>query len=289
MVRLDWPAGQQLWRTEPAPPEPSGVGPTFRAMDHRATYDLTTDFDPFHRVRTDTLALADAAERDPTAPVAGCPGWSTADLAWHVLEVQFFWAAVVGGRLQDPSTYAEPPRPADADLAPGLRKGVEHLLETLRTASPTEPVFTWASRKDAGWVVRHQVQEAAVHRWDAEQAVGVDAPLAAAAATAGIEEFLRYSTPFRAKDAAAMGGSLLLEATDTGFRWLVQEDGDGVAHWRRLDPAEPVTAATSSTAAMAASASDLLLYLYRRRSGGELGSSGEAAGGERFALRTPTS
>jgi uncharacterized protein (TIGR03083 family) len=257
-------------------------------MDHRATFDLTTDFDPFHRVSADTHALADAADRDLAAPVAGCPGWTTADLVWHVLEVQYFWATVVGERLQDPSTYVEPPRPADADLVPGLRKGVEHLVEVLRPVSPTEPVFTWASRKDAGWVVRHQVQEAAVHRWDAEQAVGVDAPLDATAATDGIEEFLRYSTPFRAKDAAPMGGSLLLEATDTGFRWLVQEDGDGVANWRRLDPAEPVTAATSSTAALSGSASDLLLFLYRRRSLGELGSIGDGAVAERFALRNPT-
>jgi hypothetical protein len=104
--------------------ELSGVGSTFRAVDHQVTYDLATGFDPFHRVRVDTSALAGAAEHDLAAAVAGCPGWTVADLAWYVLEVQFFWATVVADRLQDPDGYTEPPRPADTDLAPALRDGV---------------------------------------------------------------------------------------------------------------------------------------------------------------------
>ncbi|MCO1656593.1 maleylpyruvate isomerase family mycothiol-dependent enzyme [Pseudonocardia humida] len=257
-------------------------------MDHRERYDLATDLDPFHRIRVDTLAMADAAERDLTAPVEGCPGWTTADLVWHVLEVQFFWATVVGERLREPDGYTEPPRPGTRELVPALREGVEHLLDVLRAADPAEPVFTWASRQDAGWVVRHQVQEAAVHRWDAERAAGREAPLDAAAATDGVEEFLRYSTPFRVEGATPMGGSLLLEATDTGYRWLVREDAEGAAHWRRLDPTEPVTATTSAEAALTAPASDLLLYLYRRRAAKQLAPLGDEAVAERFALRNPT-
>src|SRR6185312_10928831 len=102
IVRLDWPPGQEMWRTEPSAPEPSVAGPTFTSMDHRGRYDLATDLDPFARIGADTSALADAVERDPAAPVPSCPGWTAADLAWHLLEVQFFWATVVERRLQDP-------------------------------------------------------------------------------------------------------------------------------------------------------------------------------------------
>ena len=52
------------------------------------------------------------------------------------------------------------------------RAGVEHLASTLAAADPAAPVWTWARQKDAGFVIRHQAQETAVHRWDAEHAAG---------------------------------------------------------------------------------------------------------------------
>src|SRR3954470_8044200 len=39
ILRPDWPAGQELWRTELSDPVPS-----LRAMDDRLAYDLVTDF-----------------------------------------------------------------------------------------------------------------------------------------------------------------------------------------------------------------------------------------------------
>jgi uncharacterized protein (TIGR03083 family) len=251
-------------------------------MDDQAAYDLLLDFDPTARIREDTLALADAAEGNLAAAVPGCPDWSVADLVWHLLEVQFFWTWVVGGRHQDTDGYAEPPRPADDELVAGLRAGVDGLIETLRAAEPGEPVFSWASRKDAGWVVRHQVQEAAVHRWDAESAAGHDIALDAEAATDGIEEFLRYSTPFRTKGAALLGGPLVLATTDTGFAWTLDEDADGTLRWSSGEDARP------GAAVVRASASDLLLYLYRRRPAGELSITGDRGIAERFVLRNPT-
>jgi hypothetical protein len=71
--------------------------------DHRAAYGLAADFDPFERIEADTRALAAAADRRFALPVAGCPGWSVADLVWHLLEVQQFWAAIVAGASALPS------------------------------------------------------------------------------------------------------------------------------------------------------------------------------------------
>jgi uncharacterized protein (TIGR03083 family) len=252
-------------------------------MDDQLAYDLVTDFDPTERIRADTEGLAAAAAGNLAAVVPGCPDWSVADLAWHLLEVQYFWSWVVGGHRQDTDGYAEPPRPPDAELPDALRAGVGRLVEVLRAAEPGEPVFTWASRKDAGWVVRHQVQEAAVHHWDAGSAAGRDIALDAAAATDGVEEFLRYSSPFRAGDAAPVGGPLVLMATDTGFGWTVEEDGDGTARWRREASWTPPGAAV-----LRAPAGDLLLYLYRRKGVEQLEVTGDAGVAERFALRNPT-
>jgi uncharacterized protein (TIGR03083 family) len=268
-----------MWRAELSAPSPS-----VRRMDDRLAYDLVTDFDPTERIRVDTLGLADAAEGNLGAAVPGCPEWSVADLAGHLLEVQYFWSWVVDGRRQDTDGYAEPPRPPDAELPDALRAGVARLVEVLRAAEPGEPVFTWASRKDVGWVVRHQVQEAAVHHWDAGSAAGRDTALDAAAATDGVEEFLRYSSPFRARDAAPVGAPLVLVATDTGFGWTVEEDADGTARWRREASWTPPGAAV-----IRAPAGDLVLYLYRRKGVEQLEVTGDAGVAERFALRNPTS
>src|SRR3954451_19221558 len=259
-----------------APPLPSP------AMDDRLAYDLATDFDTTERIRDDTDGLAEAAAGNLGATVPGCPGWSVADLAWHLLEVQYFWSWVVDGRRQGTDGYAEPPRPPDAELPDALRAGVGRLVEVLRAADPGAPVFTWASRKDAGCVVRHQVQEAAVHHWDAASAAGRDIALDAAAATDGVEEFLRYSSPFRVRDAAPVGGPLVLIATDSGFGWTVEEDGDGTARWRRETSWTPPGAAV-----LRALAGRLLLFLDRRKGVGQLEVTGDAGVAERVGERKP--
>lgn len=253
-----------------------------RMSDHRAAYGLAADFDPFERIEADTLALAAAADGRFALPVAGCPGWSVADLAWHLLEVQQFWGTIVAGRMRDPADAPRPTRPAaDAELLPRLRSGAAKLVEALRSADPDEPVWTWAARKDAGWVVRHQVQEAAVHRWDAEQAAGRDVPLHPAAAADGVDEFLQISTPFPVEGAEPLGGRLQLMAVDVGLAWTIEEDAGGAVRCER-------TAAGDAAAVVRGSASDLLLYLYRRRPATALETTGDIGVAERFARRNST-
>jgi uncharacterized protein (TIGR03083 family) len=266
-------------------PELSGARAIVRAVtDHAATYGLVRDFDPFARIEADTSLLADAAEGRLDAPVPSCPGWSVADLLWHLQVVQRFWAAVVGGRVLDPSEIPEALRPTDdAELVPGLRSGVAQLIAALQSAGPNEPCWTWSTRKDAGFVVRHQVHEAAVHRWDGEHAVGRETPLDQAAAADGVEEFLQFSTPFREEDAAPVGGRLVLVATDVGLRWAVEEDAAGTARWERIT--EP---GTDAAAVLQGPAADLLLYLHKRRPAAELDVAGDVRVAERFAQRNFT-
>src|SRR5687768_7451536 len=118
-------------------------------------------------------AAAEAVlSRGWTAPVPGCPGWSLADLVWHLAEVQHFWAWVVRTRAQDPSAYVEPVRRPDDELL-GFVAAQSAELETVLTgAEPAARVWTWAPRQDVAFVLRRQAMEATVHTVDVEQVLG---------------------------------------------------------------------------------------------------------------------
>jgi uncharacterized protein (TIGR03083 family) len=129
------------------------------------------------------------------APVPGCPGWTLADLVWHLAEVQHFWAWVVRTRATDPGTYPEPIRhPDDELLGFGLAQSAE--LETvLDGADPAERVWTWAPRQDVGFVLRRQVVEAVVHTADVEQVLGDVHPVRADVGLDGLDEWLEVMVP----------------------------------------------------------------------------------------------
>jgi hypothetical protein len=149
-----------------------------------------------------------------------------------------------------------------SELVDRFRAGAVHLVEVLRHADPTDPVWTWApSQQNVGFVQRHQVQEAAVHRWDAEHAAGRTVALDLPISVDSIEEFLTFSlsTPDDPADddRAPLNGSFVLRATDADAAWTVMDaDLPATVRFERGIRAElPVIAST---------ASDLLLWLYRR-------------------------
>src|SRR5690242_20585991 len=124
-------------------------------------------FDPLTLIGAQSLALADAAEGNFDAPVEHCPDWTVQDLVRHVYGVHSFWGQVVERRLQDPEQVQAPEEvPADA-LLDTFRAGADRFVGVLALADPNAAVWTWSDQHDVAFVVRHQVQEAAVHRWDA--------------------------------------------------------------------------------------------------------------------------
>ncbi len=128
-------------------------------------------------------------------PVPGCPGWTLADLVWHLAEVQHFWTWVVRTRASDPGAYAEPVRrPDDELLGFGLAQSAE--LETvLDGADPAERVWTWAPRQDVGFVLRRQAMEAVVHTADVEQVLGDVHPIRTDVGLDGLDEWLEVMVP----------------------------------------------------------------------------------------------
>jgi uncharacterized protein (TIGR03083 family) len=202
--------------------------------------------------RTDRR-FADAASeavlaRGWAAPVAGCPGWSLADLVWHLSGVQHFWTWVVRIRAADPSAYVAPPRRPDDELLGWLDARSAELESVLAGADPAERVWTWAPQQDVAFVLRRQAQEAVVHTADVEEVLGDQRPIPAEVGLDGIDEWLDVMVP------GALPGGPPPEAHPVVLH-AVDADAE-----RTLFPGTrpfPIAALTGT-------AGDLLLALWRR-------------------------
>ncbi|MGB8862406.1 MAG: maleylpyruvate isomerase family mycothiol-dependent enzyme [Ilumatobacteraceae bacterium] len=175
----------------------------------------------------DSEAFARAIESGPAAAeIAGCPGWTLPALGAHLGTVQR-WArhAILTGeppRL-DP---ASDPAPGDlAGLAGWLREGAGRLLDTLRTIDPQQP--TWhpfpVEPKVLGIWPRRQAQEASVHRWDAEHAIGGTPTIAMEFAADGIDEYWTVMLPrLITRESLSVPCSVIaVNASDAGGRWVI--------------------------------------------------------------------
>ncbi|WP_433829550.1 maleylpyruvate isomerase family mycothiol-dependent enzyme [Actinoplanes sp. CA-015351] len=207
-------------------------------------------------IESRSAALREAAD-DLTAPVAGCPGWSVRDLVLHLGHVHRFWASAA--RAGDPS--APPPRDSavpGGDLLDWSAESTGLLLEALRAAGPEAPSWAWwpesAAPHTVRAVARHQVQEAAVHAFDAQEALGKPEPLPAAIAVDGVGEFLEV--PLRSLGAWPHRPARIEFQALEGPSWTVDLSPAGVT----VGPAasgDPVTR-------LQGKASELVLALYRR-------------------------
>jgi uncharacterized protein (TIGR03083 family) len=201
-------------------------------------------------------AIAEANDPD-AARVPGCPDWSVRELAAHLGRVQRFWAtAVAAGPAAGPPSFDDP-GPV-GDLSEWLAESTRLLLEALRAAGPDRGCWTWWGDSEApltaGAVARHQVQEAAVHAYDAQEANGKPEPIPAGVAVDSIDEFLVVTLgslgawphrPARIAISAVEGPSWMVDLTPSGAK---------------ADP----SASGEPLATLRGSASDLVLALYTR-------------------------
>lgn len=168
------------------------------------------------QIRTHTRALAAAAEGRLDRRIEHCPDWSMADLVWHLTEVHRFWDHIASERPSaPPEDLDQPGRPADDELVPDLLTGMETLLATLGAADQTAPCWTWGPQENVGFITRHQVQEAAVHHFDAATAAGQPWAMDAIPAMDAIEEFLTCSVAnakWPMPDAEPIGGTVWFRA-----------------------------------------------------------------------------
>ena len=198
------------------------------------------------------------------AVVAACPGWTVADLVSHITSVHEFWTTVALEKPLDQPDEDDSPKPID-DPATAVRRfesGAARMIDVLRHTDQDAACWTWAPmQQDVGFITRHQVQEIAVHHWDAVDAVGGQLALEADIASDAISEFLTVSVSSDAatwvKDGPPLAGRFALRATDIERTWHIY--GGQKPSTIAFD-----VSAAAEDAEITASAGELLLWLFRR-------------------------
>jgi len=198
-------------------------------------------------------AAAMAAGLD--ADVAACPGWTVADLVWHLAEVHYFWSTVVAEHAASWQDVARIDRVGDVELFDVFDANRRRLVEVLSAHDPSDEVWTWSADHSVGFVVRRMAQETAVHAWDAAIASGNPIDIDAELASDGIDEFLEHFLPDVAEGAEPVGGSVHIHCGDVAGEWTIRPNNDGFDVTREH---------AKGDCALRGSASNLLLALWRR-------------------------
>lgn len=206
-------------------------------------------------------AVAAAPSLDVQVPT--CPEWTLFELAKHIGVGRRTWAATVAagpaatGKVT-PQDVPEAPQEREALLA-WLAESTRQLLDALTEAGPDRECWVgWGDSQSArttGAVARHQVQEIAVHTYDAQLAVGAPEPLPEEVAVDGVEEFMftcnATTSPWPHEPAV-----LEYHVTE-GLFWALQLSAEGARAVRLDAPGKPDLAASGT-------ASDVVLTMYGR-------------------------
>ncbi len=179
-----------------------------------------------------------------------------------------------GPAVGPPDEDAIADREPHGDVLTWSADATAKLVAALREAGPDRLCWTWweetgVAPNTSEAVARHQVQEAGVHAYDAQQAAGHGLPLPAPVAADGVNEYITVELPTNGpwpyEPAAVVletgpGGSWLLDLGPHGVHVLQgDEHGD----------AKPLATVTADP-------SDMVLAFYRRDTPGELHIGGDA-------------
>lgn len=220
-------------------------------------------------------AVASAPSLEVQVPT--CPEWTLLDLVQHLGKGHRRWAATVAAGPADapPAETASEgaraaPREREALLA-WSAESTEQLLGALRESGPDRGCWTWwggsQSPQTCGAVARHQLQEVAVHTYDAQITLGAPQPLPDEAALDGVDEFL--STCCAGTYAWPHEPSAVDYHATEGRSWRLSLSADGVRTTRLpTHGTMPATAAgedpDAADASLRGTASELVLALYGR-------------------------
>ena len=238
--------------------------------------------------RSDSAALAEAAQLGPQAALPSCPGWTIATLLGHLGAIYISIAKNIRvGHGEDVVQEL-----GDLELAPEFEEWFQHdfTLETLpptvvewyqqaaadleaafRATDPAERAWTWwPPDQSVGFWMRRMAQETAVHRWDAQLAYHRAAPIARELAQDGIDEALTIYQPQWCRPESQVPGrgeTYQFCQTDGPGSWVVRFEGEGM---------QVRGEHTQTDVAIRGCASDLLLFLWHRIPADQLEIQGES-------------
>jgi len=231
--------------------------------------------------------LAVTAEPAPVVP--SCPRWTMTELVLHLGHVHRIVARIISERLTQPPENGdrswlglteehavwldemladrekgdaeEKPlsqRPLPDALVEWFGAGAAALEAQFLATPATEPVWTWGASQTAGFWQRMQAIEAAIHRWDAENAVGSPRAMPADLAVEAITQTFEVMAPMRRsvlRASPGRGERFRFARTDGPQAWVVRFDGNDVALGDSSGAGDVTLAGT---------ASDLMLFLWGR-------------------------
>lgn len=194
------------------------------------------------------------------APVPTCPGWTVADLLVHTARVYRHKTHVLATRATAPPASGawqrdDPPPEGAADR---YDEELAALVGALASSSPSAAVWTWwPADQTAGFWYRRMAHETAVHRVDAEAALGRVGSVATELAIDGVDEALDQFLVPRIAEGSLVGAptTVHLHATDGSGEWLVRLGPGGVSVEKGHAKGDVAARGT---------ASDLLLWLWGR-------------------------
>jgi uncharacterized protein (TIGR03083 family) len=235
---------------------PTRTATLARSVPISASYARLMDYATYvEHVRQDGQRIADVASGNLSTDVPSCPGWTVSDLVSHVAQVyEHKIACTALGRAPDPWP---PEWPADRYPIEWLTDAHGRLLAMFARSGPTTPSATWwPPDQTVGFWARRMAQETAVHRVDAELAIGTPSPVSADLATDGVDEVL----------VLMLAGDWSDEPDDlaTGQRVAISTGGRS---WRVTLDRESVSITEHGGAAdatLGGDPSDVLLWLWGR-------------------------
>ncbi|MCP3798024.1 maleylpyruvate isomerase family mycothiol-dependent enzyme [Allokutzneria sp. A3M-2-11 16] len=235
---------------------------------------------------------------DGQAPIVpSCPQWTLTDLVLHLGYVHRVVTSIVTERLTAPPdvhgtqfrvrhpdwqrwpSLDEAPNhgPLPAGLADWFAEGAAALHDVFRADAPDTPVWTWTADQTVGFWIRMQTTEAALHRWDAQNAFGDAWPIDDEHAALAITEHFELLVPaWRHMRPAEDGAGERVRLTDGRRGWTVEFTGDEA---RYVDAPAHVE--------LAGTASDLLLFLWNRIPADHLAITGDRAVLDRYTKIVP--
>jgi uncharacterized protein (TIGR03083 family) len=176
---------------------------------------------------SDFARLRSVADTDLTAAVPSCPGWTVADLTYHVGEVYLHKTLAIQEGVE-PDLW--PPKElADEDPIALLDRAYAGLLDEFSTHKPEDPAGTWyAPDQTVGFWIRRMAQETVIHRIDAELGTGQPiAPVPADLALDGIDELLKVFVAYGVAEWGSYFADIL--NSSSGHTYAVRADGSA---WR---------------------------------------------------------
>lgn len=189
-------------------------------------------------LQADLAAIAATPVTALDAAVVACPGWTVTDLLLHHGGVlQFVTAQLRAAPGSELTRVDRGPVDGQEPLA-YFAAMAESLLAVLDATDPSEHRPNWAGAETSAFWFRRMAQEALIHRFDAEAAIGDPASIDPLLAIDGLDElcevFLGRTGGFR--DLPTGGETVHFHVTDDGVgdtlppgEWMLTFSADGVA------------------------------------------------------------